>query len=51
MRWKDLGLLINALLQHVSPLAWEHINLNSDYSGDTNKRVAEVARCRAILGI
>jgi len=30
-----------ALLQHVSPLGWEHINLTGDYSWHTNKRVAK----------
>jgi hypothetical protein len=30
-----------ALLQHVSPLGWEHINLTGDYTGHTNKRVAK----------
>ena len=30
-----------ALLQHVSPLGWEHINLNGDYTWHTNKRVAK----------
>ena len=29
-----------ALLQHVSPLGWEHINLTGDYTWTTNKRVA-----------
>ncbi len=29
-----------ALLQHVSPLGWEHINLTGDYTWHTNKRVA-----------
>lgn len=29
-----------ALLQHVSPLGWEHINLTGDYSWYANKRVA-----------
>ena len=29
-----------ALLQHVSPLGWEHINLTGDYTWSTNKRVA-----------
>ena len=27
-----------ALLQHVSPLGWEHINLTGDYTWHTNKR-------------
>ena len=31
----------SALLQHVSPLGWEHINLTGDYSWHTNKRVAK----------
>jgi TnpA family transposase len=30
-----------ALLQHVSPLGWEHINLTGDYTWSTNKRVAK----------
>jgi TnpA family transposase len=30
-----------ALLQHVSPLGWEHINLTGDYTWTTNKRVAK----------
>ncbi len=30
-----------ALLQHVSPLGWEHINLTGDYTWHTNKRVAK----------
>ncbi len=30
----------SALLQHVSPLGWEHINLTGDYTWRTNKRVA-----------
>jgi len=29
------------LLQHVSPLGWEHINLIGDYTWHTNKRVAK----------
>lgn len=29
------------LLQHVSPLGWEHINLTGDYTWHTNKRVAK----------
>ena len=31
------------LLQHVSPLGWEHINLTGDYTWHTNKRVAKGA--------
>lgn len=31
----------SALLQHVSPLGWEHINLTGDYTWYTNKRVAK----------
>jgi TnpA family transposase len=31
----------SALLQHVSPLGWEHINLTGDYTWHTNKRVAK----------
>ncbi len=31
----------SALLQHVSPLGWEHINLTGDYSWHTNKRIAK----------
>ncbi len=30
-----------ALLQHVSPLGWEHVNLTGDYTWHTNKRVAK----------
>ena len=30
-----------ALLQHVSPLGWEHINLTGDYTWHTNKRVVK----------
>jgi len=30
-----------ALLQHVSPLGWEHINLTGDYTWHPNKRVAK----------
>lgn len=30
-----------ALLQHVSPLGLEHINLTGDYTWRTNKRVAK----------
>jgi len=30
----------SALLQHVSPLGWEHINLTGDYIWHANKRVA-----------
>ena len=29
------------LLQHVSPLSWEHINLTGDYTWHANKRVAK----------
>lgn len=29
-----------ALLQHVSPLGWEHINLTGDYTWSPNKRIA-----------
>ena len=29
------------LLQHVSPLGWEHINLTGDYTWHNNKRVAK----------
>jgi hypothetical protein len=31
----------SALLQHVSPLGWEHVNLTGDYIWHTNKRVAK----------
>jgi len=31
----------SALLQHVSPLGWEHIKLTGDYTWHTNKRVAK----------
>ena len=30
-----------ALLPHVSPLGWEHINLTGDYAWHANKRVAK----------
>jgi hypothetical protein len=30
-----------ALLQNVSPLGWEHVNLTGDYTWHTNKRVAK----------
>jgi hypothetical protein len=30
-----------ALLKHVSPLGWEHVNLTGDYTWHTNKRVAK----------
>jgi len=30
-----------ALLQHVSPLGWEHVNLTGDYTWHSNKRVAK----------
>ena len=30
-----------ALLQHVSPLGWEHINLTGDYTWHASKRVAK----------
>ena len=30
-----------ALLQHVTPLGWDHINLTGDYTWHTNKRVAK----------
>ena len=31
----------SALLKHVSPLGWEHVNLTGDYSWHANKRVAK----------
>ena len=31
----------STLLQHVSPLGWEHINLTGDYTWHANKRVAK----------
>jgi len=31
----------SALLQHVSPLGWEHINLTGDYTWRSDKRVAK----------
>ena len=34
--WFDL-----ALLQHVSTLGWEHINLTGAYTWHTNKRIAK----------
>jgi Tn3 transposase DDE domain len=37
-----------ALLQHVSPLGWDRINLTGDYSWHVNKRVA-YGGCRAAL--
>ena len=33
--------LDSALLQHVSPLGWEHINLTGDYTWRSDKRVAK----------
>jgi Tn3 transposase DDE domain len=36
------------LLQHVSPLGWDHINLTGDYTWHTNKRVAK-GGCHAAL--
>jgi hypothetical protein len=30
-----------SLLQHVSPLGWEHVNLTGDYTWQSNKRVAK----------
>lgn len=30
-----------SLLQHVSPLGWEHVNLTGDYTWHSNKRVAK----------
>ncbi len=30
----------DALLKHLSPLGWEHINLTGDYVWHANKRVA-----------
>jgi hypothetical protein len=29
------------LLQHISPLGWEHINLTGDYTWHANKRVTK----------
>jgi hypothetical protein len=29
----------NALLQHIAPVHWNHINLTGDYSWRQNKRV------------
>jgi hypothetical protein len=37
-----------ALLQHVSPLGWEHVNLTGDYTWHTNKRVAKGGRIRTV---
>jgi TnpA family transposase len=37
----NLRQLDPALLLHVSPLSWEHINLTGDYTWHTNKRVAK----------
>jgi hypothetical protein len=31
----------STLLQHVSPLGWEHTNLTGDYTWHTSKRVAK----------
>jgi hypothetical protein len=31
----------SSLLQHVSPLGWEHVNLTGDYRWHSNKRVAK----------
>jgi hypothetical protein len=31
----------SSLLQHVSPLGWEHVNLTGDYTWHSNKRVAK----------
>jgi hypothetical protein len=31
----------SSLLQHVSPLCWEHVNLTGDYTWHSNKRVAK----------
>jgi hypothetical protein len=30
-----------ALLGHISPLGWEHVNLTGDYTWHSNKRVAK----------
>jgi TnpA family transposase len=38
----------NALLKHLSPLGWEHINLTGDYVWHANKRVA-AGRFRSLL--
>ena len=38
----------NALLKHLSPLGWEHINLTGDYVWHANKRVA-AGRFRPLL--
>jgi hypothetical protein len=35
------------LLQHVSPLGWEHVNLTGDYTWHSNKRVAK-GGCRPL---
>jgi hypothetical protein len=35
------GTVDPTLLQHVSPLGWEHINLTGDYTWHSNKRVAK----------
>jgi hypothetical protein len=35
------GTVDETLLPHISPLAWEHINLTVDYVWHTNKRVAK----------
>jgi TnpA family transposase len=37
----------DALLRHLSPLGWEHINLTGDYIWHANKRVA-VGRFRSL---
>ena len=39
---KDQGQTVDAdLLQHVSPLGWEHINLTGDYVWRKDRKVEE----------
>ena len=38
---REQGTVDDSLLQHLSPLGWDHINLTGDYSWQTNKRVAK----------
>jgi hypothetical protein len=40
----------DALLTHVSPIGWEHINLTGDYTWHANRRVAE-GRFRPLLPV
>ena len=38
---RERGEVDESLLQHLTPLGWEHINLTGDYSWHANKRVAK----------